>query len=181
MKKVVLLVVALAMLGLAQMAVAQITNPAVNTAKISAVKGESLSISAVDVPQFSINPLATTSTSSQTLSITTLWNLSPSRNEVDVCASAGNLSPASSATNPDTISGDLVQINKSGSWTTLNAGAGCSAGTNVTVVNTYLLTNQTDRKSQTKTDNVQLQLAGLDPNLQADTYTGTITVYAYVQ
>lgn len=181
MKKAALVVLAVMALGLVQVAMAQ-ANPAVNTTTIKAVKGESLSISAAAVPDFNINAGATDSTQAESLAITTLWNLTPSRSKVDVCAGSTSLTPASALTNPDTIAATAVQISKDSgtSWATLNAGAGCTA-TNVTVVNTYNLTAQTDRKSQTKVDTVQLKLSGVPADLQADTYTGTITVYAYLQ
>ncbi|HYG99298.1 MAG TPA: hypothetical protein VD837_09215 [Terriglobales bacterium] len=180
MKKAASVLLAVVVLGVAQVAMAQ--NPAVNTTTIRAVKAESLSISAAVVPDFAINAGGAESTQAENLAITTIWNLTPSRSKVDVCAGASNLVPASALTNPDTISASAVQISKDSgsSWATLNAGAGCNTS-NVTVVNTYNLTAQTDRKSQTKVDTVQLKLAGLPANLQADEYTGTVTVYAYVQ
>lgn len=183
MKKAALVVLAVMVLGLAQVAMAQtaITNPATATTQIQAIKGESLSIVASSLTPFVLESGATISSganATQTLSITTNWNLKPSRTQVDVCAGASDLTPAVGNGNTESI---LASAVKTGAGSTLNAGAGCTQSF-VTIVATHAIDAATRKTAAAGvTDTVDLKLAGVPADLQADTYSGTISVYAYVQ
>lgn len=168
-------------LGVSTIANAQITNPATAQVQIQASKQESLTISADSLTPFVIS--GTSSTTSQPLNIHTNWNLTPQRNSVTVCTyMAASDVMKGTGTNTDVIDQSMVQTKVgAGSWTAINAGTGCAASGGATVVKTYTMGAPPTYKNVSNTDTVQLQLNGLDANLAADTYTGKITVAAYVQ
>lgn len=146
------------------------------TTQIRAVKAESLTINASSLTQFDLAALAP-----QTLTVNTTWNLQPQKASVAICTYmtvAGRM-VGSDASNTDVIDETMVQTNVGGPWATINSGTGC--GTAATLVNTYALTDQASRKNASHSDDVQIQLAGVPATLQADTYTGTITVQALAQ
>ncbi len=176
-KSLYLTLVALMLVGAS---FAQITNPATATTPITATKAESLTISASTIPAFAIAAGAATSTANQDLTITTTWNLKPSRTAVAVCAgvtSAGLI--ASDPSNTDSIAASSVLASTGSTFAAINAGAGCAAPGSVTSVSSTTLSGA-NRKAGSKVDTLHLQLSGLATTLQADTYTGTITVYANV-
>jgi hypothetical protein len=182
MKKSILFVVIVLMLGVASSALA-ITNPAVNTTQIYAVKAESLSIVASTIPNFAIDALGTGSVANQDLTITTNWNLVSTRTAVAVCAGMSSAGMAGTGTNTDVIPVSNVQASTSTTFAAINTAAACGTSSLVTAVSTNTLTAATGglgRKNGTKVDTLHLSLTGVDSALQADTYTGTITVYAFV-
>jgi len=177
MKKSILFVFVVLMLGV--VASAQITNPATATTQITALKGESLTVSASAVGQFAIAAGASTSTANQDLTITTTGNFVPGRTSVAVCAGMTSAGMTGTGGNTDVIPVGNVLASTASTFAALNAGPGCSLASGVTVVSTNALT-VANRKAFSKSDVLHLQLSGLATNLQADLYTGTVTVYAYV-
>lgn len=157
---------------------------ATGTTPISAIKAESMSISASGLVQYDLGTLA-----SQTLHISSYWNLKPSRSTVDVCL---YMDPTTgvmngSAGNSNVIDQTMVQTSVGGGpWANIDAGSGCAIASGATVVKTYSLTTAAQRNiasSSPNADTVQVQINGavLPPTLEADTYTGTLTVVAYAQ
>ncbi len=173
------LVITVVVLALAPMAMGQALT-ANATTPIAAVKAETLTISVVaPLADFAIDAGGTQSTSSQTLSISTTRNLKPSRSTLDVCAAATAALAASDPSNTDSIPVTAVEGNPGSGWAALNAGANCGQAA-VTLVKSHTLNVAGEGwKNVTKVDTVDLRLNGLDANLQADRYVGTITVYAY--
>jgi hypothetical protein len=168
--------------GLFQSAAAQ-TLSATGTVQIQAVKNETLTINAIGLATpFDIS---TGNSTSQNMTITTQWNLKPSRASVGVCTYMDATTGALQGTgnNTDTIDPAYVQAKpaSAGSFAAINATPACGVATGVTTVNTYTLQNHADRTGVTKTDSVAIQLSSVPTTIQADTYTGTITVVAYVQ
>jgi hypothetical protein len=170
-----LLIVAL-VVGANLIASAQTTTATATTA-ITAAKAESLTISASSLTQFDLAALAP-----QTLTINTTWNLKPQKASVAVCTYmtvAGRMK-GSDPSNTDVIDETMVQTKVgAGSFVNINAGTAC--GTSATLVKNYALSTQATRKNVSNSDQVQLQLNGVPATLQADTYSGTITVQALAQ
>ncbi len=168
--------------GLFQVVAAQ-TLSATGTVQIQAVKNETLTVSASGLT----TPFDVSSgnSSSQNMTITTQWNLKPSRASVDLCTYMDPTTGVLQGTgnNSDTIGPAYVQAKPTGagSFAAINATPGCGVATGVTAVNSYTLQNHNDRTGVTKTDSVAIQLSNVPSSIQADTYTGTLTVVAYVQ
>lgn len=175
MKKAALVVLAVMILSLAQVAMAQVTA----TSPIKAIKAESLTIATTQLADFTITGM---NAPAQTVTVTTTWNLMPTRATVDICAGSTDLAPSLAAGNPDSIPADLIQarLTSGGTWAAINSGSGCNQASGVLNLRTYTLDKDT-RKSQTVANNVDVRIVGIPADLQADTYTGTFTVYAYVQ
>lgn len=153
------------------------TLSATATTPITALKAESLTISASSLTQFDLAALA-----AQTLTVNTTWNLKPARASVAVCTYmtvAGRMK-GSDVTNTDVIDETMVQTKVgAGAYANINAGTAC--GTAATLVKNYTLTTQASRKNVSNSDQVLVQLNAVPATLQADTYTGTITVQALAQ
>lgn len=153
---------------------------ATGTTPIVATKAETLTVSANGLTPFDLGNLQT-----ETLNIVSNWNLVPARNSVGICVymdpSTGVMN--GTGTNTDKIDQTMVQVKVGlGAYANINATAGCGLATQlVTTVKTYNLTNQASRKNVSNTDTVGIQLNGVPATLQADTYTGAITVVAYAQ
>jgi hypothetical protein len=172
--KIVLTILVLAMgIGAAN---AQLS--ATGTTPITALKAESMSISASGLVQYDISALAP-----QTLNISSTWNLKPQRNGVNVCvymdSATGTMK--GSVGNANVIDQTMVQTKVgAGAFANINAGAGCGVAGGVTVVKTYSLTTAAQRNLATpNADTVQVQLNAIPATYEADTYTGTLTVVAY--
>ena len=171
--------VVLAVIAIASTAFAA-PNTATGTTPIVATKAESLSISASGLTPFDagmVNP------PSQTLTINSSWNLVPARASVAICAymdtTTGTMK--GTGTNTDVIDQTMVQAKVgAGAFANINAAAGCGL-TAVTTVKSYALSTQASRKNVSNTDTLGIQLNGVPATLQADTYTGAITVVAYAQ
>lgn len=175
-KWVVVVLTVITLISTAAMAASLSSTPATTT--ITATKAESISVAAGTLPGFNLLSLAP-----QSFTITSNYNLTPQRNTVTICAYMDTTTGImkGTGTNTDTIPATNVQAKPtSGSYAVINGAAGCGL-TSVTTVNTYNLTNQASRKNVTNNDTLNIQLVGVDPALQADTYTGTITVVAYAQ
>jgi hypothetical protein len=171
-------VVVLAVLAIASTAFAAPPSTATGTTPIVATKAESLSIGATGLTPFDLLSL-----SSQTLTITSNWNLVPARNSVAICAYMDSTTGImkGTGTNTDVIDQTMVQAKVgAGTFANINAAAGCGLPA-VTTVKSYALSTQADRKNVTKTDTLGIQLNAVPATLQADTYTGAITVVAYAQ
>lgn len=153
---------------------------ATNTTPITALKAESMSISASGLVQYDLGALAP-----QTLNISSTWNLKPQRNSVNVCvymdATTGTMK--GSVGNANVIDQTMVQTKVgAGAFANINAGTGCGIAGGVTVVKAYTLTTAAQRNLTTpNADTVQVQLNGVPATYEADTYTGTLTVVAYAQ
>jgi len=174
--KWVVVVLAVAVMA-STMAFAQ-ANTATGTTPIVATKAESLTVSASGLTPFNLLSL-----SSQTLTINSTWNLVPARNSVAICAYMDSTTGImkGTGTNTDTIDQTMVQAKVgAGAFANIDAAAGCGL-TAVTTVKTYALSTQASRKNVSNTDTLGIQLNGVPPTLQADTYTGAITVVAYAQ
>jgi len=170
-------VVVLAILAISTAAFAA-PNTATGSTPIKATKAETLTISASGLTPYDLGALAP-----QTLTINSTWNLTPARASVAICAymdTATGIMKGSDPSNTDVIDQTMVQAKVSASYANINAGAGCGL-TAVTTVKSYALSTQADRKNVSKTDTVLIQLNGVPATLQADTYTGAITVVAYAQ
>jgi len=176
MKKSICILVVILVLGLAPAALAQLVNPAVASTPIVAVKGETLTIAVTALVDFDVNAGGTTP--AQTLTITSNWNLTPARASVDICAAGTDLAPVD-VSNLDSIPVAQVEADPGvvGTFAAINAGSHC--GVTSTLVKSYPLSTAATRKNVTAVDTVAIRLAGVDAALQADTYKGTITVYAY--
>jgi hypothetical protein len=165
-------------LGASVVANAQ-SKTATGTTPIQAVKAESLTISASGLTQFDLAALT-----SQTLNINTTWNLTPQRASVAICAymdPTTGIMKGSLPSNTDVIDQTMVQAKVgAGAFANINAGANCGVAA-ATLVKNYALTTQADRKNVTKADTLGIQLNGVPATLQADTYTGAITVVASAQ
>jgi hypothetical protein len=171
------MMVVLAVIAIASTAFAA-PNTATGTTPIVAIKAESLSISASGLTPFDLGSLT-----SQTLTINSSWNLVPARASVAICAYMDTTTGVmkGTGTNTDVIDQTMVQAKVgAGSFANINAAAGCGLPA-VTSVKSYALSTQADRKNVTKTDTLGIQLNGVPAALQADTYTGAITVVAYAQ
>lgn len=154
------------------------TKTATGTTPIVATKAESLTVSASGLTAFDLAALAP-----ETLTINSTWNLLPARNSVAICTYMDTTTGImkGTGTNTDTIDQTMVQAKVgSGSYANINAAAGCGL-TAVTTVKTYSLTDHASRTNVSNTDTVGIQLNGVPAALQADTYTGAITVVAYAQ
>ena len=173
MKKVVFAVI-LVMLAVGA-ASAQTYTGSVN---ISAIKGESVTVSGSALSQYNIGALAP-----QTLTITSIWNLKPSRATVQVCVYMGAAGKMTgSAGNAGVIDDTMVQTKVgAGAWTNIDTANGCGMTGAATLVNTYTLTS--GNRVSTNNDTVQVQINGaaVPAALEADTYNGTLTVVDYVQ
>ena len=170
-------VVVLAVFAIASTAFAA-PNTATGTTPIVATKAESLTISASGLAAFDLLSL-----SSQTLTINSTWNLLPARNSVAICAYMDSTTGImkGTGTNTDVIDQTMVQAKVgAGAFANINAAAGCGL-TAVTTVKSYALSTQASRKNVSNTDTLGIQLNGVPGTLQADTYTGAITVVAYAQ
>ena len=147
---------------------------------ISAIKGESVTVSGSALSQYNLASLAP-----QTLTITSVWNLKPSRASVQVCVYMGAAGKMTgSAGNSGVIDDTMVQTKVgAGSYTNIDAGNGCGMTGAATLVNTYTLTsaNRVVTTANSDTVNVQLNSAAVPANLEADTYNGTLTVIGYAQ
>ncbi len=168
--------------ALFQPAAAQ-TLSATGTVQIQAVKNETLTINASGLATpFDIS---SGNSSSQNMTITTQWNLKPSRASVGVCTYMDPTTGVLQGTgnNTDTIGPAYVQAKpaSAGSFAAINAAPACGVATGVTTVNSYTLQNHADRTGVTKTDSVAIQLSSVPATIQADSYTGTLTVVAFVQ
>lgn len=173
MRKSILILSILA-LALAGSAFAQ--NPATTSVQIQATKAESLTVSAAGLT----TPFDLAAPAAQSITITSNWNLNPTKNNVDICVYMNGSMTGSDASNTDTIPASNIQANAGSGWNALNNVAGCSAPVNVTKVKNYPLTSHATRVlTAPNTDTVQINLAGVPSTIQADTYTGTITVAAY--
>lgn len=155
---------------------------ATGTTPISAIKAESMSISASGLTQYDLGALA-----AQTLNISSYWNLKPSRSSVNICV---YMDPTTgvmtgSAGNSNVIDQTMVQTKVgAGVWANIDAGSGCGIATGVTVVKTYALTTSAQRNiasSSPNADTVSVQLNAVPATYEADTYNGTLTVVAYAQ
>ena len=176
MKKSICILVVILVLGLAP-ALAQNLLSAPAATPIVAVKAETLGIS-VTTPLVNFDVSAGGTTTAQTLGITTTWNLTPARATVDVCAVGTDLA-ASNVSNTDSIPVAQVQADAGSGFAAINGAAHCAQGA-ATLVKSHALATD-GRKNVSVSDTVAIQLAGVAATLQADTYTGTITVYAYAQ
>ncbi len=173
--KWVVVVLAIAVLSAAAFAA---PNTATGTTPIVATKAESLSISASGLTPYDLGALA-----AQTLTINSTWNLVPARNSVAICAYMDSTTGVmkGTGTNTDVIDQSMVQAKVgAGAYANINAAAGCGL-TAVTTVKTYALSTQASRKNVSNTDTLGIQLNAVPATLQADTYTGAITVVAYAQ
>ena len=172
--KWVMAILAIAVLSTAAFAA---PNTATGSTPIVATKAESLSISASGLTPYDLGALAP-----QTLTINSTWNLTPARASVAICAYMDSTTGImkGTGTNTDVIDQTMVQAKVSATYANINAAAGCGL-TAVTTVKSYALSTQADRKNVSKTDTVLIQLNGVPATLQADTYTGAITVVAYAQ
>jgi hypothetical protein len=153
-------------------------NTATGTTPIVATKAESLTVSASDLTPFNLLSL-----SSQTLTINSTWNLLPARASVAICAYMDSTTGImkGTGTNTDVIDQTMVQAKVgAGAFANINGAAGCGL-TSVTTVKSYALSTQASRKNVSNTDTLGIQLNGVPGTLQADTYTGAITVVAYAQ
>jgi len=172
------MMVVLAVIAIASTAFAAPPSTATGTTPIVATKAESLSVSASGLTPFDLGSLT-----SQTLTINSSWNLVPARASVAICAYMDTTTGImkGTGTNTDVIDQTMVQAKVgAGSFANINAAAGCGLPA-VTSVKSYALSTQADRKNVTKTDTLGIQLNGVPAALQADTYTGAITVVAYAQ
>jgi hypothetical protein len=154
------------------------TTTATNTTAITASKAESLTISASSLSQYDLAALAP-----QTLTINTTWNLKPQKTSVAVCTYmtvAGRMK-GSDPSNTDVIDETMVQTKPNGAGSFANINAGTACGTAATLVKSYTLSTQATRKNVTNADTVQIQLNGVPGTIQADVYSGTITVQALAQ
>ena len=170
-------VVVLAILAISTAAFAA-PNTATGSTPIVATKAESLSISASGLTPYDLGALA-----AQTLTINSNWNLVPARNSVTICAYMDTTTGImkGTGTNTDVIDQTMVQAKVgAGAYANINAAAGCGL-TAVTTVKTYALSTQASRKNVSNTDTLGIQLNAVPATLQADTYTGAITVVAYAQ
>jgi hypothetical protein len=153
-------------------------NTATGTTPIVATKAESLTVSASGLTPFNLLSL-----SSQTLTINSTWNLLPARASVAICAYMDSTTGImkGTGTNTDVIDQTMVQAKVgAGAFANINAAAGCGLPA-VTTVKTYALSTQASRKNVSNTDTLGIQLNSVPGTLQADTYTGAITVVAYAQ
>lgn len=178
MKKAALVVLAIVALSLAAMA----QNPTSATVTISATKGESLSLTVPSsLAAFTLNAAGTDSVETRTLNIGTTWNVKPTRGTVTVCAGADNLIGDTASGNTDVILASAVQGSVSGgAFSSINNTTGCGQ-TAVTVVKTFNLATEGKNVTTPKASSVDIKLSGVSSSIQADTYTGTITVYASAQ
>ncbi|HLH08304.1 MAG TPA: hypothetical protein VKW78_13785 [Terriglobales bacterium] len=149
------------------------------TTPIVATKAESLSISVSSFPaSFNVMSPGTP----QTLTTTSSWNVKPSRTGVAICVSL--TTPLSGTTgNTDVIDGTMVQAQPEGTgpFTNINAGTGCGQPT-ATLITTHTANTKALRQQSNVSDTVAIQLGNNIPaTFEADTYTGTITVYASAQ
>ena len=148
-------VVVLAVIAIASTAFAA-PNTATGTTPIVATKAESLSISASVLTPFDL--LA--APASQTLTISSSWNLVPARASVAICAYMDTTTGImkGTGTNTDVIDQTMVQAKVgAGAFANINAAAGCGLPA-VTTVKSYALSTQADRKNVTKTDTLGIQL-----------------------
>jgi hypothetical protein len=170
------LIIVLSMLALPALAA---SNQATGTTTIRASKAESMTISASSLGTFDLASL-----SPQVLTITSGWNLTPQRAAVDICVymdPATGVMQGSDPGNTDVIDESYVQAKVgSGSFANINASANCGAAA-ATLVKTWTLATQADRKNASHSDTVSIQLNNVPATLQADTYTGALTVIAYTQ
>jgi hypothetical protein len=155
-------------------------NPATATTQIQATKAESLSISVSSFPQlFDIMSPGTP----QTLTTTSSWNVTPSRSGVAICVSLTTPLSGSNVSNTDVIDGTMVQAQPEGTgpFTNINAATACGLST-ATPITTHTANTKALRQQSNVTDTVAIQLGNNIPaTYEADTYTGTITVYALAQ
>mgnify|MGYP005811335217 CR=1 FL=1 len=164
--------------GISALANAQSVS-ATGTTPIRATKAETISISAGGLTPFDLLNL-----SSQTLTISSNWNLTPQRTSVSICAymDPTNGIMKGTGTNTDTIDQNMVQTKVgAGAWGNIDAGTGCAISGGATLVKSYTMGAQNTYKNVSNTDTVLVQLNGVPASLSADTYTGTITVMAYAQ
>ncbi|MGE0407158.1 MAG: hypothetical protein AB7O65_12745 [Candidatus Korobacteraceae bacterium] len=155
------------------------SNQATGTTTIRASKAESMTISASSLSTFDLSSL-----SPQTLTITSGWNLTPQRAAVNVCVymdPTNGVMHGSDPANTDVISESYVQAKVgAGAFANINASANCGVAA-ATLVKTWTLANQADRKNASHSDSVSIQLNNVPSTIQADTYTGALTVIAYTQ
>jgi len=151
-----------------------------STVAISAIKGESMTVTGAGLSQYTIGTWTP-----QTLTISSTWNLKPSRATVQLCVYMGaGGKMTGSAGNSGVIDDTMVQTKVgAGSYTNIDAGNGCGMTGAATPVNTYTLTsaNRVVTTANSDTVNVQLNSAAVPANLEADTYNGTLTVIGYAQ
>lgn len=163
-----------------QTVVAVAQNPATATTQIVATKAESLSIGVSSFPQnFNVASPGTP----QTLNITSSWNLTPARNGVGICVSLTTPMSGTNVSNTDVIDGTMVQAQPEGTgpFANINAGTGCGSST-ATPITTHAANTKALRQQSNVADTVAIQLGNNIPaSYEADTYTGTITVYAQAQ
>jgi hypothetical protein len=169
-KMSVVVVMFLLLVGVSQLATAQIT--ANGSTPIVAVKAESLSIAATG-PLANFDLDAGDPTAAQALGITTTWSLTPQRTQVQVCIYMSGPMTGTGG-NPDTI----PEANVRAGGASINAGPGCGLAT-VTVVSTTALVNNAQRKNGSVVDSVNIDINAFTPlALMPDTYTGTINLVA---
>ena len=149
---------------------------------ISAIKGESMTVSGAGLTQYTVTG---TSAPSQTLTISSTWNLKPSRASVQICVfmgASGKMVSGTPAQNSGVIDDTMTQTKVgAGSWANIDTGTGCGMTSAATLVNTYTLTSSNRVVTTANTDNVNIQLTAIPANLEADTYNGTLTVIGYAQ
>ena len=147
---------------------------------ISAIKGESMTVSGSALSQYNLSSLA-----AQTLTISSTWNLKPSRASVQICVYMGASGKMTgSAGNSGVIDDTMVQTKVgAGAWTNIDTANGCGMTGAATLVNTYTLTSANRVVTTANSDTVQVQINGaaVPANLEADTYNGTLTVIGYAQ
>ncbi|HUN88337.1 MAG TPA: hypothetical protein VMU28_06075 [Terriglobales bacterium] len=144
---------------------------------ISAIKGESVTVSGSALSQYNLASLAP-----QTLTITSVWNLKPSRASVQVCVYMGAAGKMTgSAGNSGVIDDTMVQTKVGASWVNIDAGNGCGMTAATTQVNSYTLSSANRVNTATDTVQVQINAAAVPAGLEADTYNGSLTVVDYVQ
>lgn len=151
-----------------------------STVAVSAIKGESMTVTGAGLSQYTVSG---TSAPSQTLTISSTWNLKPSRASVQICVYMGASGKMTgSAGNSGVIDDTMTQTKVgAGSWANIDAGTGCGMTSATTLVNTYTLTSANRVVTTANSDTVSVQLNALPANLEADTYNGTLTVIGYAQ
>lgn len=151
-----------------------------STTPIVATKAESATITAAaNLATYDLLNLTP-----QTLTINSVWNVKPSRTAMGVCVSLSQNLKSADASNTQQIDATMVQSKVgAGAWANINAAAGCGVAGGATLVKTYTLNSQATRVVTTaNVDTVDIQINGaaLPANLQADTYTGQLTLTAQV-
>jgi hypothetical protein len=172
--KWVVMILAIAVLSTAAFA------QATATTQIQATKAESISISVNNFPTaFNVASPGTP----QTLTTTSNWNLKPTRTGVGICISLTAPLIGSDPSNTDKIDATMIQVQPEGTgpFANINASTACGVST-ATLITTHAATSKTLRQQSNVSDTVAVQLGNNIPAaFEADTYTGTITVYAQAQ